>query len=110
MGASSRTTTGHSNCIATISGLPAGLLIRILCAYIGAADLWRTLSHAGRTMDLIVQRCQAGTRTGGCAKWFLIGDGVVSTYQRCGNDHQEHTVTPGRHVALLDAMQSIHEQ
>lgn len=47
---------------------------------------------------------------GGRAKWFLIEDGVVSTYQRCGNDHQEHTVTPGRHTALLDAMQSIHEQ
>ena len=109
MGASFRTTTGYSDCIATISGLPARLFIPILCADIGAAELWRTPSHAGRAMDLIVQRCQAGARAGGTAKWFLI-DGVLRTYQRCGNDHQEHTLTPGRHEALLDAMQSTHEQ
>ena len=103
MGASFRITTGYSDCIATISGLPARLLIPILCADIGAAELLCTPSHAGRA---IVQRCQAGARAGGTAKWFLI-DGVVRTYQRCGNGHQEHTLTPGRHEALLD---STHEQ
>lgn len=44
MGASSRTTPGYFNCIETISGLPAGLLIPILCADIGAAEL--VMAHA----------------------------------------------------------------